>query len=1047
MANDPSMAPSKALEVKAHRQKMLVGLILMGGTLAIMATYVTQSIAADCNYNPLLGSNWEVLGYHIYPPWRYMDWFDSPELNKVIPAILNQYRLYPIAALALGFLMTYAAVKSIKTDISHGSAEFAKEKDIIEADLGQNMTKNGGVFVYDKKPLFKIFGHQFYRKKKVRKDSGVVIGIDPFTKKLMLHNGPEHILLMAPTRSGKGINTIIPTGITWKNSIFFFDPKGELWANTSWYRKNILHQKVMKFEPLCIDGSTNRWNPLAEINFMTNEEISDVSTVVSVMVKPDGEKQGGSDPFWDNAAANLLNGVIMHLLYKHYKEKLPLPCPTDIMSFLSSPDKDTDELFEDMMTYPHITPEQFLEEEYEDIKYDSKGNPVLGPDGKPEHETKRYMNPFLRIYGKFYVKDINRFNDALSLEGKDKVHDIEELQHYLQKLKKEKPEEFKKIDWDTRDPDDDEHPFHMLLTHPRVAESAANMKNGAEQTRASIMQTAQTSLGIYQDPVVQENTKVSDFCIRDLLDPSQEVSCYLVMQVKDIATVKPISRLFVNTLLNKLIRDMKFGDNTPAKKQRLLLMLDEFPQLGKMESVELALAICAGYGIKICIVCQDVNQLNKAYTKDNSIASNCHVHIYFTPNLDPGGATAKAISETLGKMTIKSVSHSDGGGGIGKGSDSISSQARELMTPDEVAKMSTESELVFVAGHKPILGRKLRFYLEPFFQKRVRPSDTPKLSDPVTTISTYPQLFAIHKADTDEREERRRIVREAKEERAKEEAERRKRFLKKLQEQEEAKKKQPISLQKDSPIPLKKEPEEQAASPEKTPKDSSENLKESTPEGEPREKETTPEKSAAAGNSAPVQDSGSEPSTGKAVPVRGEESHEQDPRSSRPPEMRNPSAFGFGSSRIRPGSRYRDERDRRNAMQPTKPDPGWLKKEEPDKNLEEVKDLQKTVEELKNGASATKEDPPATTVTDPLAALNQGREEKRMEAQRAEEAARKAAEEEAARQAAEEEQQKKLQEKLSNSFPEEQPSNELPEQEHGTPEESGKEAQDNGTQE
>ena len=63
--------------------------------------------------------------------------------------------------------------------------------------------------------------------------------------------------------------------------------------------------------------------------------------------------------------------------------------------------------------------------------------------------------------------------------------------------------------------------------------------------------------------------------------------------------------------------------------------------------MELALAVCTGYGIKVCIVAQDVNQLNKEYTKDNSNASNCHVHIYFTPNLDSGAATAESISKNL----------------------------------------------------------------------------------------------------------------------------------------------------------------------------------------------------------------------------------------------------------------------------------------------------------------------------------------------------------------------------------------------------------------
>ncbi|MBQ3451997.1 MAG: type IV secretory system conjugative DNA transfer family protein, partial [Selenomonadaceae bacterium] len=183
-------------------------------------------------------------------------------------------------------------------------------------------------------------------------------------------------------------------------------------------------------------------------------------------------------------------------------------------------------------------------------------------------------------------------------------------------------------------------------------------------------------------------------------------------------TLKPLSRLLINTMLHKLIRDIKFDTSGGEMKQRLLLMLDEFPQLGNLKSMELALAVCAGYGIKVCIVAQDVNQLNKEYTKDNSIASNCHVHIYFTPNLDSGAATAESISKNLGKKTIKTVSHSDGGG-LGKGSNSESFTGRDLMTPDEVSHMSSERELVFVAGHRPIYGNKLRYYLQPFFTKRL----------------------------------------------------------------------------------------------------------------------------------------------------------------------------------------------------------------------------------------------------------------------------------------------------------------------------------------
>ena len=137
-----------------------------------------------------------------------------------------------------------------------------------------------------------------------------------------------------------------------------------------------------------------------------------------------------------------------------------------------------------------------------------------------------------------------------------------------------------------------------------------------------------------------------------------------------------------------------------------------------MQTAQTALAVCAGYGIKVCIVAQDVNQLNKEYTKDNSIASNCHVHIYFTPNLDSGATTAESISKNLGKKTISTVSHSDGGG-LGQGSNSESFTGRELMTADEVSHMSSERELVFVAGHRPIYGKKIALLSPAVFYRAI----------------------------------------------------------------------------------------------------------------------------------------------------------------------------------------------------------------------------------------------------------------------------------------------------------------------------------------
>ena len=762
-------------EEKIYREKVFkLGVISIGVCLLIAYWYATQGVAEACGYSKLLGRCLSIGDIHIYPPYKFYVWQQNEALQKAIPEIIRSYAAYPYLGFLIGAAFTYFCAKGMKVETSHGSAAFATAKEIDETGLG----------MYEDKPVTEereLFGIKYKKKVRRVKKSGVVVGVNPYNKHLMLHDGVEHILLVAPTRSGKGVNTIIPTGLVWSHSIFFFDVKEELWQATAGYRQKVLGQKVMKFAPLVGDGSSARWNPLAEINFRTAEEISDVAMIVGIMVKPDGEKAGGGgdSAFWDNSAAALITGVIMHLMYKHHKENLRLPCPTDIMSFLSSPDMDLKELFTYMKNYPHISPEEFLE------LPDKNGDPRV--------------NPLKEIYGE-YVQDLRSF--ARIFKGK-KIKNLEDVRRETLELMQEE-----EIDWEGDE--DDENPFHILLTHPKVAECAANMLNGAEQTRASIMQTAQTALALYQNPVVQKNTEVSDFCIKDLLSPKDTVSLYLCMHSNEVQTLKPLSRLLINTMLHKLVRDIKFDTSGGEMKQRLLLMLDEFPQLGNLKSMELALAVCAGYGIKVCIVAQDVNQLNKEYTKDNSIASNCHVHIYFTPNLDSGAATAASISKNLGKKTIKTVSHSDGGG-LGKGSNSESFTGRDLMTPDEVSHMSSERELVFVAGHRPIYGNKLRYYLQPFFTKRLTmyqeiyirergyetecakytengkhdcarcvkefkkeqgkvaiPCPTyPLYSDSVTRVLSYEDLFAVNAGEKSERDEKALAVRLEKEYEAK----------------------------------------------------------------------------------------------------------------------------------------------------------------------------------------------------------------------------------------------------------------------------------------
>jgi hypothetical protein len=150
----------------------------------------------------------------------------------------------------------------------------------------------------------------------------------------------------------------------------------------------------------------------------------------------------------------------------------------------------------------------------------------------------------------------------------------------------------------------------------------------------------------------------------------------------------------------------------PGYAHRLLMLLDEFPTLGRLSFFEGALAFSAGYGIKCFLICQSLNQLEKAYGRDNSIVDNCHVRMAYAANR---AETAKTISELMGQSTASKRQRSFSGKGLlGAKSVSESDQefARPLMTPDEVLRLPYEDALVFVGGLPPYRGRKLMYYLD-----------------------------------------------------------------------------------------------------------------------------------------------------------------------------------------------------------------------------------------------------------------------------------------------------------------------------------------------
>jgi type IV secretion system protein VirD4 len=258
-------------------------------------------------------------------------------------------------------------------------------------------------------------------------------------------------------------------------------------------------------------------------------------------------------------------------------------------------------------------------------------------------------------------------------------------------------------------------------THPVVAGAARALLNKSDNERSSVVSSAVKFLNLYRDPIVAGNTETCDFAIRDLVEADRPVSLYLTTPPSDVVRTRPLLRLLLNQLGRRLTETLDTPGGHPAgpARPRLLLMLDEFPALGRLDFLQTALAYLPGYGITAYLIVQDLAQLAQTYGRDESIVSNCHVRVAYAANKVE---TARTISDMAGTMTVHRETRTYTGNRLNPILMHVMASEQEtqrpLLTPDEVMRLPDDAALIFVAGQPPIYGRRIRYYEDPIFAAR-----------------------------------------------------------------------------------------------------------------------------------------------------------------------------------------------------------------------------------------------------------------------------------------------------------------------------------------
>jgi type IV secretion system protein VirD4 len=256
-----------------------------------------------------------------------------------------------------------------------------------------------------------------------------------------------------------------------------------------------------------------------------------------------------------------------------------------------------------------------------------------------------------------------------------------------------------------------------METHPECRMVATAVLGMSPNTRSSVVSTAQKALALWADPLVQNATSWSDFSIGDLVCSKAPVSLYLTTPQSDADRLSPLIRIILRQAIDRLMEDIHVDGRGREKKHRLLLMLDEFPKLGKIEFLSRALGEMAGYGLTSHLICQSFNDVTEQYGPYTTLFDNMHITVAFATS-EP--ANIKKVVERAGKALEMRESYTSPRGLFGRGRHSTNTgeQQRYVLNENDVRALDDRQQFIFVGGRKPIRADKIRYFDTPWLAAR-----------------------------------------------------------------------------------------------------------------------------------------------------------------------------------------------------------------------------------------------------------------------------------------------------------------------------------------
>jgi type IV secretion system protein VirD4 len=253
-----------------------------------------------------------------------------------------------------------------------------------------------------------------------------------------------------------------------------------------------------------------------------------------------------------------------------------------------------------------------------------------------------------------------------------------------------------------------------------VARAAARIMQKADRERSGVISTAQSHTHFLDSPRMKRVLGSSTFDFASLKRDLATV--YLILPTDRIDSYARWLRLMIACGLLAVTR------TRGQPKERVLFLLDEFAHLRRMHPVQRDIGLAGGYGVRFCLVLQDLSQLRSTYgdTWQTFLANVEMLQAFGTSDWD----TAEYISKMTGEATIHVASENRSTGisrgrnahrqhGVGR---STAEAGRRLLFPDEIRRLPRDQQLLFIKSMPPLLTHRVNYLTDQAFAARAEPN-------------------------------------------------------------------------------------------------------------------------------------------------------------------------------------------------------------------------------------------------------------------------------------------------------------------------------------